>query len=240
VTQEWEHAVKGFEELEAIDPRAAEESRVAHYYCELAESAFAEGEAGLAHKLLDQAEKTITPSLRSRLLRADIWRQTGEHERAIAAYGEIMDVAPQLIGAIVPQLAESSRAMGEQGLLSSSLERLLAGAPNAGRAIGLATVYDPRIVNETALRCLKDFVLGDPVLTNLVDMTGLQNQDSEAQRAALERIREGLAKVISKGHRYQCRECGYVSSDLLWQCPSCRNWESVLPSVQLNFSSIVR
>ncbi|MBT8421896.1 MAG: tetratricopeptide repeat protein [Gammaproteobacteria bacterium] len=240
VTQEWEHAVKGFKELESIDPRAAEESRVAHYYCELAESAYADGEAGLAHKLLDQADKASSPSLRSQLLRADIRRQSGEHKQAIELYGQIMDKAPKLIGAVVPHLAESCRETGEQGHLSESLEKLLESDPQAGRAIGLAAVYDPRIVNETALRCLRDFVLGDPVLTNLVDMSGLQADDSEAQNAALERIRNGLTNVISKGHRYQCRECGYVSSDLLWQCPSCRGWESVLPSVQLNFSSLVR
>lgn len=240
VTQEWEHAVKGFEELEAIDPRAAEESRVAHYYCELAESAFAEGEAGLAHKLLDQADATANPSLRSRLLRADVWRETGEHQQAISAYGKIMDTAPQLIGAVVPRLAESCRATGEQGPFSRSLEALLEKDPQAGRVIGLAAVYDPRIVNATALRCLRDFVLHDPVLTSLVDLDGLQDADEDAQQKALQRIREGLAKVISQGHRYRCRECGYVSSELLWQCPSCRNWESVLPSLQLNFTSFVR
>ena len=240
VTQEWEHAVKGFEELESVDPRAAEESRVAHYYCELAESAFADGEPELAHKLLDQADKARSPSLRSRLVRADIRRQSGEHTEAIEIYGRIMDQAPQLIGAVVPHLAESCRETGEQGHLSASLEKLLESDPGAGRAIGLAAVYDPRIVNETALRCLRDFVLGDPVLTHLVDMSGLQDEDEATRQAALERIRGGLAKVISQGHRYQCRDCGYVSSELLWQCPSCRSWESVLPSVQLNFSSLVR
>ncbi len=239
VTQEWENAVQGFEELEAIDPRAAAESRVVHYYCELAEQAYTAGDTSGALKLLDKADKTANPSLRSRLLRADIWRGTGQHKKAIKLYGEIMDTEPRLIGDVVPKLAESCRETGEQGHLSRSLEKLLTSDPAAGKAIGLAAVYDPRIVNGIALQCLRDFVLADPVLANLTDMSGLQEGDAESRQAALERIREGLARVISQGHRYRCRECGYVSSELLWQCPSCRNWESVSPSVELNFSTFV-
>ncbi len=239
VTQEWEHAVSGFQELETLDPRAAEESRVAHYYCELAEQAFAAGDIELARRMLAQAGQTTKPSMRSRLLEADIDRAVGEYKTAIREYSAIMDAEPRLIGDVVPKLAECCRATGEQGHLSRELEKLLQNVPGAGKAIGLAAVYDPRIVNATALRCLKDFVLSDKVLTNLVDMSGLNDGTAEQQHAALQRIREGLAKVISQGHRYRCRECGYVSSELLWQCPSCRNWESVSPSVQLNFSTFV-
>ncbi len=239
VTQEWEHAVSGFQELEKLDPRAAEESRVAHYYCELAEQAFAAEDIKLARQLLSQADKTATPSLRSRLLEADINRAVGEYKAAIRAYGEIMDSEPRMIGDVVPKLAECCRATGEQGHLSRELEKLLQNVPGAGKAIGLAAVYDPRIVNATALQCLQDFVLSDKVLSNLVDMAGLNEGDEATRRQALQRIREGLGKVVSQGHRYRCRECGYISSELLWQCPSCRNWESVSPSVELNFSTFV-
>lgn len=239
VTQEWESAVQGFEELEAIDPRAAEESRVAHYYCELASHAYSKDDAAEALKLLDLADKTTNPSLRSMLLRADIWRGIGKHKKAIKAYGEIMDIEPRLIGDVVPKLAECCRATGEQGHLTASLEKLLQKDPHASKAIGLATVYDRRIINTRALECLRDFVLADPVLSNLADMSTLQEGDDENQRVALERIREGLAKVVSEGHRFRCRECGYVSSEMLWQCPSCRCWECVSPSIELSFSTFV-
>jgi len=239
VTQEWENAVKGFEELEAMDPRAAEESRVVHYYCELAHQFAEAGEQAEAHKLLNKADRTTNPSLRSKLLRADVWRASGEHKKAIGAYGEVMDLEPRLIGDVVPKLAESCRETGEQGHLSHSLEKLLASDPNAGKAIGLATVYDPRIVNPAALSCLRDFVLADPVLSNLVDLDGLREGGPEQAAKALARIREGLSRVVSQGHRYRCRECGYISSELLWQCPSCRNWETVSPSMSLDFSTFV-
>ena len=150
-----------------------------------------------------------------------------------------MDAAPRLIGDVVPKLAESCRATGEQGHLSNSLQALLASDPAAGKAIGLAAVYDPRIINVTALGCLHDLVLSDPVLSNLVDVAPLQDEDETARHDALLRVREGLSRVVSQGHRYRCRECGYESGDLLWQCPGCRSWETVSPSVQLSFSSFV-
>jgi lipopolysaccharide biosynthesis regulator YciM len=239
VTSEWELAIKGFSDLERIDPRAAEESRVAHYYCELAEQAIGEGDLESARRLLNKSENSGRVTVRSALLLADMSRGEGEHANAIASYLEIMERESRLIGEVVPKLAESCRASGEQGQLSQRLQKFRDADAAAGKAIALAAVYDSRIVNEAALACLREYVLADKVLAGLVDMTALQEGNAETSKKALLRIRDGLTSVVSQSHRYRCRQCGYISSELLWHCPSCRSWESVSPSVELNFSSFV-
>lgn len=239
ITHDWQQAIETYEALQAIDTEAAAESRVAHYYCELAEEARRSGDAAAARKCVQKAEAAAVSTVRAQLLLADIRRESAQHRRAIALYKKVIEREPRLVGEVVPRFAESARALDQQNALSEALEALREQDPSAGKAIALAAIYDERIVNATVLECLREMVLADPVLVNLVDVSVLESGDIESQQAALERIRSGLVRVVSQNHRYQCRNCGYVSSELLWQCPSCRSWETVTPSVRLNFSSLV-
>ncbi|MGH8263972.1 MAG: hypothetical protein ACRET4_10875, partial [Steroidobacteraceae bacterium] len=33
----------------------------------------------------------------------------------------------------------------------------------------------------------------------------------------------------ARGQRYQCANCGFSSQALFWQCPGCREWDSMKP-----------
>lgn len=239
VTRDWQHAINAFEELEKADPEAATQSRVAHYYCELAAQALRAEDATAARGFLKKADNCENTTVRATLLRADLQREAGKYRRAIAGYLEVIERERRLIGEVVPRLAACARERDDEHALSASLQQLREDDPAAGKAIALAAVYDIQIANDTVLECLRDYVLEDPVLTNLVDVSRLRDIDPEAQRRALEEIRSGLQRVVSQAHRYRCRHCGYISSELLWQCPSCRNWETVSPAVQLSFPSFV-
>jgi len=169
---------------------------------------------------------------------ATLAQETGEHKEAIAIYRRVMAEQPRFIGEIVPRLAASCRAIDEQGALTEYLEELRGKGAEASRAIALATIYDSKIINVTALQCLQDYVIADPILSNLVQPEQFQHGGEEDNRLALDRIRAGLARLFPPGHRYSCTECGYLSSQLLWQCPSCRSWESVAPAAKFSFSSL--
>ncbi|MEE4184482.1 MAG: lipopolysaccharide assembly protein LapB [Gammaproteobacteria bacterium] len=239
VTRDWQQAIDAYIELEKLDPEAAKESRVAHYYCELAEQALRADNAAAARGFLKKADACQNTTVRASLLRADLHRLAGNHRRAIAGYREVLEREQRLIGEVVPKLAASARARNDQSGFSRILQQLRDADPSASKAIALAAVYDADIVNPTVLECLRDYVLADPVLTNLVDVSRLREESPQVQHAALEEIRAGLRRVVSQAHRYRCKNCGYVTSELLWQCPSCRAWETVSPAVQLSFPSFV-
>ncbi len=138
---------------------------------------------------------------------------------------------------MVPRLAESCRALDDQPLLSEALQQLRESSASADKAIALAAIHDTRIVNEVAIECLWNYVTGDKVLAQLIDAETLSKVEPSGRREALERVRSGLSTLISATHRYRCNECGYVTSSLLWQCPSCRSWETVVPVERLSLTS---
>ncbi len=237
VTHDWEQAIEAYRELEKIDPNLEEVGQVAHYYCELAEHAVQDRDFVRARELLQKAGSDQHSTVRARLALADLARETGDHKQSVKLFREVMDAEPRLIGEVIPRLAESCRALDDQALLSDSLNKLRKNEPLASKAIALAAIHDPQIQNETALQCLWDYIAEDPILVNLVEIEELGQGDTEARQKTVERVRRGLAALISATHRYRCNECGYVTSQLLWQCPSCRSWETVVPVGRLSLTS---
>ncbi len=237
VTHDWEQAIEAYRELEKTDPNLEEVGQVAHYYCELAEHAVQDRDFVRARELLKKASSDQHSTVRARLALADLARETGDHKQAIKLFREVMDAEPRLIGEVIPRLAESCRALDDQTLLSDSLNKLRKKEPLASKAIALAAIHDPQIQNETALQCLWEYIADDPILVNLVEIEELGQGDTEARQKTVARMRRGLAALISATHRYRCSECGYVTSQLLWQCPSCRSWETVVPVGRLSLTS---
>ena len=228
-TQEWENAIKTCLD-QPLDERETEGvSRISHYFCELAEDAVEAKDYAQARGFLKRARSNASEPWRANLAMADLDQLTGKHKSAVKAYQEIMESRPNLIVDIIPRLAASCRALNDQKLLSKALQQLHNKAPENQKAIALAAVHDKNIVNEIALECLRNYVVADGNLSQLVDVEGLVQGDMATRATALERVRAGLHSLDSQRLRYQCKSCGYSTSVLMWQCPSCRTWESVAP-----------
>jgi lipopolysaccharide biosynthesis regulator YciM len=237
ITHDWEQAIEIFRELERVDTELVPAGQVAHYYCELAEQSVQDKDFTRARELLKKAGSDRHGTVRARLALGDLARQAGDHKQAVKIYRSVMDAEPRLIGEIVPWLAESCRELDDQALLTDSLHKLCKKEPLAGKAIALAAIHDNKIQNQTALDCLWDYISEDRILAQLVDIDALQEADADSRQEVIGRVRAGLAALISSTNRYRCNECGYITSQLLWQCPSCRNWETVVPVEQLSLTS---
>jgi lipopolysaccharide biosynthesis regulator YciM len=83
------------------------------------------------------------------------------------------------------------------------------------------------------------FVTGNEVLNHLVDVDTIEAGDSNERAAALARISTGLRMLALSTARYRCGNCGYGSQRFIWQCPSCKLWETVRPVPRLQLESAV-
>jgi lipopolysaccharide biosynthesis regulator YciM len=237
ITHDWEQAVEAFRDLEKADTELEPAGQIAHYYCELAEQAAQDRDFSQARELLKKAGSDRRGTVRARLILADLARQMDDHKEAVKVYRTVMDAEPRLIGEVIPRLAESCRALDNQALMTESLEKLCKKDPLASKAIALAAIHDDNIQNQTALDCLRAYIAEDRILSQLVDVELLRQSDGQQSAEVLTRVRAGLAALISSTHRYRCNECGYITSQLLWQCPSCRCWDTVVPVEQLSLTS---
>lgn len=237
VTHDWEQAIDVYRELELVDKEFDAGSQVAHYYCELAEHAVQAQDFGKARELLAKAAKEPRQTVRTQLALADLARQSGDYAGAVADYRKVMDAEPRLIGEVIPSLAESCRQLDDQALLSTILTELREKDALASKVIAMAAIHDRHIQNVVALECLWDYISADKILAQLVGADQLAESTQEERMEAVTRVRQGLATLFSATHRYRCNECGYVTSLPLWQCPSCRSWETVVPVGTLSLTS---
>jgi len=83
-------------------------------------------------------------------------------------------------------------------------------------------------------------MLNEPTLTDFIDLQSIGGDDAGQRAAALHKVRAALSKLASITPRYQCKECGFSSQRLLWQCPSCKDWETQRPFTSVRFDSVLQ
>jgi len=239
LTNDWEKAISFYETLEETGSLPESPDHIAHYHCQLAEMAMMSGEMDEARTHLDVADGRALETIRTRLTQANYSQAVGEHEKAIGLYERVISLEPRLASEVIPGLARSCREINKPDELTRILEELKSNHGQARDAIALATIRDQAIENPVALGCLKEFVVTHPVLSTLADTEHLNDADEAVQVATLNRVRAALAKIAMQSARYRCHECGYATMELLWQCPSCREWETVVPAQQLALGSML-
>ena len=86
--------------------------------------------------------------------------------------------------------------------------------------------------------CVEEYMLNEPTLGEFVDLQSLT--ESGERGPAFDRVRGALGKLAAATPRYQCQECGFSSQRLLWQCPSCRDWETQRPASRVQFDTVLQ
>jgi len=88
--------------------------------------------------------------------------------------------------------------------------------------------------------CVEQYMLNEPTLGEFIELQQLSEGNKSSHDSALAKVRGALCKLASATPRYQCQECGFSSQRLLWQCPSCRNWETQRPASRVQFDTILQ
>jgi lipopolysaccharide biosynthesis regulator YciM len=88
--------------------------------------------------------------------------------------------------------------------------------------------------------CVERYMLNEPTLAEFVDLQKLSEGDRSSHDSALAKVRHALSKLAGSTPRYQCQEWGFSSQRLLWQCPSCREWETQRPASRVQFDTVLQ
>ena len=151
-----------------------------------------------------------------------------------------MDDNPDLIVELVPRVADIHRATGSLAELDRDVQALIKGHPEASAIVAYTAILHPELEGSTFDRCVEEYILTDPTLGEFVQFDTLTNATDAVRAAAIARIKAGLHNLSRRTPKYRCKECGFSSMTLLWQCPSCKEWESQRPANKVEFDSLVR
>lgn len=237
--REWEKAIDAGQRLEVLGGRSLA-LQIAHYHCELAEAAAAKKDYASARQFVKRAQSGRPRTMRGALTRAHIARDTDDNKTALKLYHRIIDENTYLIAEALPEIVaiyEREKATAE---LEAALQSMLKNNPDMSSLVAYTAIVNDLGGIPVIDACVEQYMLNEPTLSEFVDLQKLSSGDSESNVAALAKVRRALSKLASATPRYQCQECGFSSQRLLWQCPSCRNWETQRPASRVQFDTVLQ
>ena len=237
--KEWEKAIDAGQRLESLGGRSLA-LQIAHYYCELAEAAAAQGDYAGARQFVKKAQAGRPRTMRGALVRAHIARASDDTKTALRLYHRIIDEHTYLIAEALPEIVATYEQEGSLDGLDKALQRMLQDDPEMSALVAYTAIVNDIGGIPIIDQCVEEYMLKEPTLAEFVDVHQLAAADDEAHDAALGKVRSALSKLASNTPRYQCQECGFSSQRLLWQCPSCRNWETQRPASRVQFDTVLQ
>lgn len=236
---EWQRAIDSGQKLETLSGRSLA-LQIAHYYCELAEQAAGNNDFTAARAFVKKAQSGRPRTLRGTLTRGDIARSMNDTKTALRLYQRIIDENTYLITEALPRIVEIHENEGSVDKLEKNLEAMLRSNPKMSADIAYTAIANNIGGIDVIDRCVEDYMLSEPTLGEFIDLQSFTDGDSESRQDALVKVRSALNKLAAATPRYQCKECGFSSQKLLWQCPSCKDWETQRPHSRVQFDSLLQ
>lgn len=234
---EWEKAIDTHRRLEMLSGQKT--PHVAHYYCELAEQALANGETDKAREYLKHTVRNPSGALRGTLIRAQIARGEKRFREAATLYRQVIEQDAGFISEVLPELLSCSEQDGRSDEFEAFITGLSQKSPSANDAIAYATVLNELTRSPALAAGLAKFVADNDVLNHLIDVAALDSDEADERARALERIATGLRMLALSTARYRCGNCGYGTQRFIWHCPSCKLWETVRPVQRFQLETAV-
>jgi lipopolysaccharide biosynthesis regulator YciM len=237
--KEWEKAIEAGQKLETLGGRSLA-LQIAHYYCELAEGAAAHNDYTAARHYVKKAQSGRPRTMRGALTRAHIARETDDPRTALRLYHRIIEEHTYLIAEALPEIVATYEREGSTEGLDRALRDMLDKNPEMSPLVAYTAIVNGISGIPVIDECVEQYLLAEPTLAEFVDVHELTSGGADTRDAALGKVRMALARLAGATPRYQCQECGFSSQRLLWQCPSCRNWETQRPASRVQFDTVLQ
>ena len=98
-------------------------------------------------------------------------------------------------------------------------------------AIALAELYGERHGQEEAAEFLRAQIAERPTVRGVQRLTELEREEPAADNNGVGSavLHELTAQLMAEHPAYKCGRCGFPARALHWQCPGCKQWNSIKP-----------
>ncbi len=236
--KDWKKAIIIAQKL-AVATQKNMQPIIAHYYCELAELSFAKGKIEKGMSYLKEAHDIDHACVRASLLQAKSDIKQGEYQLALRSLKRVKDQNPEYLSEAIELLATCYEALHEEEKLVKYLMQILEDYPR----IPVVLILSERIRrwkgDKVAANFVADYVRRYPSIRGLDLFINLYLCSLEEGRARddLMIVKNLTKKLLDHKPDYQCVSCGFPGKSMHWQCPGCKQWNSIKPAHVL-FSSV--
>ena len=224
---------RAWEVLSKAAPKddAKQASRLAELQVEIGRRRLAAGDAKGARKHFRRALEHHPKGYAGRLHLGDAYLRTGSHDKAIAAWVEILEDRPELFGALYPRFEDAFFSKGVFDDLGGFIRDYLAAYRDSPRAmLILARYLSKKRRIDDAIRELRAALVVDPGFVEAHRELGLLLLDRGTPEEIADAYRAFLDHLPTLVPAYKCTACRADAESFFWRCPSCRAFETALPT----------
>ncbi len=224
--EDWNNAYRVRHRISRLT-REDHRNRLAHHLVELGKGSAEKGDTGKAVSLYNKAISTDKNCVDAYLHLGDVYLERGDHKKALSAWKKIVHVAPRFTFLAYRRLEASYATIKDLKPVEDFLKECSSSNPDAFTHMAMARYLYNENDTEGSLRELDDALELNPDFWEARRFRGqiLLEKDREAE--ALEDYEELIEHLTIPYLRFQCSECGFQANELVWQCPQCKNWDTI-------------
>jgi len=227
--KDWQNAIVIAGQMGFVGEQSAR-AVIAQFCCELAENARATEDIDAALKYLDEAGKYHPHCARARLIRASIARQQGDCEAALKAYVQVVEMDIDLLPVVLDDMHACHAELGTLPAMIGFLRNTIPKYAGISPVLKLADI----VAEEQGEQMAAAFIAGElglrpsvRGLSRFIDFS-LAGSDGAA-RENLMILKNMTDQLLENKPVYACANCGFSGKTLHWNCPGCRQWNTIKP-----------
>lgn len=224
--KDWEnayHTRKSISRLTKSDHRHI----LAHHQVEMGKVHQQEGDLKKAIYFFQKAISTHVECVDSYLHLGDLYFGRDEHNLAISTWKRVAEVSPRFTFLAYRRLEGAYAKMENLKPVEKFLKDCVKEQPDAFTHLALARyLYNKNNVEE-ALEEIRKALDIEPSLWEARRFRGMILLASNREKDALTDYKELIDHLDMPYMRFQCEQCGFQPKELQWQCPKCRNWDTI-------------
>lgn len=225
----WDSAVKTAKKLGSIKGENMHRV-IAHHYCEMAEMALAENNVDVGKQLLKKAFAANRNSVRASLLQARLESSQGHHKAAIKLYKQIKTQDPDFLSEMIVPMAASYEQLGIVNEFIKFLKETLAEYPRISIVLVLADLLFREEGANVAIDFVTEQLRRNPSVRGLSQLIKWHLDTTDGKvKEKLQMLQDITRKLLETKPVYRCEHCGFSGKKLHWQCPGCKQWDTMKP-----------
>jgi lipopolysaccharide biosynthesis regulator YciM len=206
------------------------QNRIAHYNCELAQIARAQGQLEKAQNYLNQALEQDPACVRASLLQGELEVSAGKFANAVQIYQRVKEQDPDYLTEIIAPLTVCYEQLGDEAELVSYLHDCLQHHPRISIILALSRCIQRGEGEAAAATFIAKQLQQRPSLRGLHRLITLHLSTAEDKtKESLLILQELIINLLKNKPIYRCIQCGFNGKILHWLCPSCKNWNTMRP-----------
>jgi lipopolysaccharide assembly protein B len=223
-SRDWRAAVEDATKLDRSGSTGSYASRIAHYWCELAQEADGRGQAADADEALRKAREAAPQAARPMVLAGQRARKAGQHAQALEAWRQLVLTHPEAFTLVARDFATSAVEAGEHDKALQELRTLYDKLPSLDL---LAAINLLDSAPESQRTRVADHLRKHPSLSAARELLRLRTAErGVSEEPDVLSIQSAISHAAKPLQRYRCAACGFEAQNYFWQCPGCLSWDS--------------